>query len=125
VSQLECLPDKETLTVIVNPGGIDVQLGPSGEVEHGPLTSLVPNDEGRILGAVLRNYRDLESLHRSLTAAPGSPWPQRTGGNILKVSYNVLDEEAFNHQNELSGSVLSYSRRDPFKSRDIVKSLGK
>ena len=90
--------NNEALTVIVKSRSVDVDCCPRRDVEYSFLACLVPNKESSVLSAVLQNYRYLGLSQRLSTVAPGSVWPQHTGGNILKVSYKVLYGGKLNHQ---------------------------
>lgn len=111
------------LTVVVKSGGIDVELGPSREVKYSRLASLIPNGKGGVLGGILWNYRYLVFFQVLLVAASGSTCPQHTGGNILKVSYRVLDGREFSHHNRRSDNASGCLRRDSFKPRNVIVGL--
>jgi hypothetical protein len=53
--------DSVTLTVVVKSSDVDLDSSPSRDREHNRPTGCVSNNEGGILGAILRNFRHLES----------------------------------------------------------------
>ena len=55
--------------------------------------------------------------------SPESGRQQHTGGNILKVSFIVLDRQKFTRRNGDSNNASRCVRCDPDKSRDVFVSL--
>ena len=100
--------------------GVDANLSPGREMEYSCLASLVPNGDGGVLGAALRNDSHLGLSQRSMMAAPESASLEHTGGNILKVSYKVLDGRKSNHHNGRSDEAPRCVRCDLVKFLEVV-----
>ena len=123
MNKLDWLPNGEIHTVIVESRNVDPDPAPSRDMEYSCLTSLVSNNERGVFGTVLRDDWYLGLSQQSLRAVSGFTWQPHTGGNILKVSYNVLEGREFSRYNGRSDNASRCIRCDSVKSRDVFISL--